>query len=227
MPNTRHFRSALRIALWWSLVGTVSLGTGGGALAASTSPCLGPAIAAERHHPMPAGLLQAIAVVESGVNGRPHPWALNVNGRVIYANSRETAQRHLKDKQGRIRGRIFAGCMQLSVKHHRMYFASVEQIFDPRENVARAARYLAQHYEESGDWARAIRRYNGGTPRRQAAYLCKVLSALIAIEPRSALTIERSRCGRLGLDPWPPPSSDRIVPDPTPNMRLWDRRENT
>jgi hypothetical protein len=162
---------------------------------AGPNPCTASIREAERNHRIPPGLLQAMALLESGVNGQPYPWAINVGGRVIYAKSQDQAQKVLGERQASGRKNLYAGCLQLSVKHHRANFGSIGDMLTPQRNVSYAARYLAGHYEDYGDWPAAVRRYNGGRPRQAAAYYCKVWRILGEIRPESAREIDNGRCG--------------------------------
>jgi soluble lytic murein transglycosylase-like protein len=173
--------------------------------AAAPNLCTPSIVEAERAYGIPEGLLLAMAVQESGVNGRPHPWALNLGGRVVYASSIDAAQRILGERRAKGRKNLYAGCMQLSVFHHGGAFGSLRDLLQPQRNVAYAARYLAGHYEDYGDWQAAVRRYQGGKARQSAAYLCRVLRTLAEIRPETARRLDTGRCG--------PPPSIAVRPD--------------
>ncbi|HYH22759.1 MAG TPA: transglycosylase SLT domain-containing protein [Azospirillum sp.] len=156
--------------------------------------CVTSAIEVERTLNIPSGLLVAIALVESGQDGVPHPYAMSVNGRPIMARSTQDAVRHLKDRQGQIRSNVYVGCMQLSLTHHRGQFNPVERIADPRENVAYAGRLLLRLHGEEGNWRSAVARYNGASMRRAQAYVCKVWQHLSELDGSSAKLLESSKC---------------------------------
>jgi hypothetical protein len=171
-----------------------------GIAAAGPNPCTSSIVEAEKANGIPAGLLQAMSVLESGVNGQPHPWALNLGGRVVYAGNLDAAQRLLGARKAKGRKNLFAGCMQLSVFHHGGAFSSLGELLLPQRNVAYAARYLAGHYEDLGDWQAAVRRYNGGKPQQSAAYFCRVMSILADIKPETARKLDTGRCGTAIFD---------------------------
>ncbi len=174
---------------------------------AFANPCTSAIDAAERAYGVPPRLLLAIAITESGVNGIPYPWTVHVAGRAFYAPSQAAASRHLRDPKGRLRANAFAGCMQLSVKYHRENFGSPEQMLNPAANVDYAARFLASLKADYSTWAAAIVRYQGGKPRQQQAYLCRVWRTLGVLEPASLRELETKRCGAL-------PEAALVAPEP-------------
>lgn len=164
--------------------------------AAKPDGCLDSILVAEAELGIPRGLLLGISLVESGSSGFPAPFALNVGGKAIYAKSEAEAARYLRDPQGRLRSGVMAGCMQLSLSHHKNSFRPVEKIVDPQSNVRFAARYLVRLRAETGSWAGAVARYNGGTKGKGRIYQCKVHSKLAALGAESAGLIDASRCKR-------------------------------
>ncbi|MSP48542.1 MAG: lytic transglycosylase domain-containing protein [Alphaproteobacteria bacterium] len=168
-----------------------------GIASAAPNLCTTGVAEAERTHGIPEGLLLAMAIQESGVSGQPYPWALNLGGRVVYASTQDAAQKILGERRAKGRKNLYAGCMQLSVFHHGRAFASLRDLLQPQRNVAYAARYLAAHYDDYGDWQAAVRRYQGGKARQSAAYFCRVLRTLGEIRPATARSLDTGRCGLL------------------------------
>lgn len=156
--------------------------------------CLSSILEAEADLGIPRGILLSIALVESGQSGYPAPFALNVAGRAVFARSEVDAARYLRDPQGRLRSGVMAGCMQLSLSHHRDGFRPVEKIVDPQANVRYAAVYLVRLRGETGSWAAAVARYNGGSGDRGRQYQCKVHGYLQALKAESATLIDGTRC---------------------------------
>jgi len=190
--------------------------------------CVVSAAEAERSFGIPEGLLQAMAIHESGVNGKPYPWALNLGGRVVYAGNLDAAQKILGERRAKGRKNLYAGCMQLSVYYHGSAFGSLRDLLQPKGNVSYAAKYLASHYEDYSSWEAAVRRYQGGKSRQSAAYFCKVLRVLKDIKPRTARELDNGRCGPMpliaetpGIAETPEPT---VIPAATPLSRL-DLRE--
>ena len=185
---------------------------------AGPNPCTASVAEAERIFGIPEGLLQAMAINESGMKGQPYPWALNVGGRVVYAGNLDAAQKILDERRAKGRKNLFAGCMQLSVHHHGNAFGSLRDLLQPKRNVAYAAKYLASHFEDYSDWELAVRRYQGGKSRQSAAYFCKVLRILRDIKPRTARELDNGRCG-----PMPSiaetPAEPAVIPASAPLSR--------
>jgi hypothetical protein len=148
--------------------------------------CRAAIAAAELRHGIPAGLLQAIGLVESGradpATGRrmPWPWAVNAEGRGALHESREAALAMVRQAEAGGMRSIDIGCMQVNRMHHPHAFASLEQGFDPVANADYAARFLRQLREgpAGGDWMKAAGFYHSQTPERAEGYRAKVQAAL-------------------------------------------------
>lgn len=144
--------------------------------------CLAEIARQEQEHGLPAGLLGAIAVVESGratADGsrQPWPWTLNVDGRGGYFASREEAALALEEHVRR-GASVDVGCMQVNLAHHPKAFAAPHQALDPRDNVAYAARFLRALYRETGSWSDAAAYYHSRTPALAEAYARRVAVVL-------------------------------------------------
>ncbi len=162
--------------------------------AAAQEGCVAHAIDAEQKLNIPSGMLLAIALVESGMDGAPNPYAVSADGRAIMARTPQDAARHLRDRSGKLRQNTYVGCMQISVQVHKGQFQPLERIVDPRENVWYAGRMLLRLHGEEGSWKAALARYNGTSPRRAQAYLCKVWQNLVELDQGSAKLIESPKC---------------------------------
>lgn len=156
--------------------------------------CVTHAVEAERKMNIPSGLLVAIALVESGQDGAPHPFAMSVQGRALFARNATEAARYLRDSRGQLKPNTYVGCMQLSVATHRGQFQPVDRIVEPRENVFYAGRLLVRLHGEEGSWKSALARYNGGSPRSAQGYVCKIWQHLSELDGKSAKLIESPRC---------------------------------
>jgi len=156
--------------------------------------CVAHAIDAEQKLNIPAGMLLAIALVESGTDGSPNPYAISAGGRAIMARSTADAARHLRDRSGKPRENTYVGCMQLSLGVHKGQFQPLERIVEPRENVWYAGRLLLRLHGEEGSWKAALARYNGTSPRRAQAYVCKVWQNLVELDEGSAKLIASPKC---------------------------------
>jgi hypothetical protein len=177
--------AAVAAAMWFIPPGT-----------AQAASCTEHVLEAEQELSIPRGLLLSIALVESGQDGSPQPFAMNLDGKTVYSDSASEAKAHLLDKQGRVRQNATVGCMQLSVQHHRANFRPVERILDPSANVWYAARYLKRLRADSGSWSVAVARYNGGSRSQQREYTCKIYQHLESLDKTSASLLEGTRCAQ-------------------------------
>ncbi|MFV3073094.1 transglycosylase SLT domain-containing protein [Niveispirillum fermenti] len=149
--------------------------------APARAACLDHIVAAEKEFSIPKGILMAVSLVESGSGGAPSPYAMNIRGRTVSPRTEAEAATYLRDNQGNLRGAVYAGCMQLSLTHHKQAFRPVEKIVNPEANVRYAARYLVTLRRETGSWAGAVARYNGASGTKAAAYQCKIKQQLVSL----------------------------------------------
>ncbi len=131
---------------------------------------------------LPANLLGAIAVVESGRRrvdtGRiePWPWTINAEGVGAFYETKAAAIAAVQALQARDVRSIDVGCMQINLMHHPDAFASLEQAFDPQANANYGARFLSQLRSQTGDWIAAAGIYHSATPNLAADYRRLVLA---------------------------------------------------
>jgi soluble lytic murein transglycosylase-like protein len=143
---------------------------------------------AERDYDIPSGLVQAIAQVESGHN----PWAVAVGSKTMVKNDKDDAARVIRSRPAK---GIYVGCMQLSVKHHEWAFDDKLDMLDPAQNVDYGAQLLVELQEATGNWSKAVQRYQGGSPAQQQRYACKIAMKLRGIDPKSPALAQLPRCG--------------------------------
>ena len=143
----------------------------------------GQAIAAtERGARLPAQLLGTIAVIESGRRDpktgsvRPWPWTINAENIGSFFDTKEQAIAAVQALQARGVRSIDVGCMQVNLMHHADAFSSLEEAFDPRANVAYAARFLNQLFAQLATWPRAAAAYHSQTPEIGADYERRVMA---------------------------------------------------
>lgn len=146
------------------------------ASAGPRSDCLDAVRAAEVKHDLPDGLLVAVALAESGL----HAHALNIGGQSYYPDSRAEARRLLA--RASAGESVMAGCVQVNAQVHAP--GGSDWPLDPRRSADWAARYLRQHYANTGNWADALRRWNGGGPAANKL-VCRVEAKLQAVNPHS------------------------------------------
>ena len=145
--------------------------------------CRGAIQAAERGRDLPAHLLAAIGRVESGrkdpTSGDwyPWPWTVNAEGEGFFYDTKAEAVAAVRAMQARGMRSIDVGCMQVNLMHHPDAFPTLDLAFEPRVNVAYAARFLRELHARAGDWAKAAALYHSATPGLGAEYQRKVLAA--------------------------------------------------
>ncbi|MTJ81585.1 MAG: lytic transglycosylase domain-containing protein [Telmatospirillum sp.] len=139
--------------------------------------------AAERFYGLPPGLLLAIALTESGRNGSPYPWALNVGGQPVMAPSYQEAAALLRLPDGRPRRDVAVGCMQIHMTYHLESFNDPEWALHPKYNVWYAASFLDGLRRRYGNLSSAVAHYHASDPAAQRLYLCQVARHLAATAP--------------------------------------------
>jgi hypothetical protein len=130
---------------------------------------------------VPIDILLAITRVETGRGGgelRPWPWTINADGVGDWYPTKAAAVAAATAHQTDGTTTFDVGCFQLNIKWHGDGFATLADMFDPTQNAAYAATFLAQLYQESGDWAAAVSAYHSRTPDLAAEYLAKVKAVL-------------------------------------------------
>ncbi len=146
---------------------------------------------AAQKYGLPADVLYAIALVESGRSTSAHgkkvwPWTLNVDHRAVYAESDTKAIRVLEASIAEGVAPIAVGIMQVLWSAHAWRFDhDPEKALDPHRNIDVGAWILRENFDASGDLWKAVGLYYAGsldTPRRKAqadAYRMRVARALV------------------------------------------------
>ena len=155
----------------------------------------------EREHGIPVHLLAAIASTESGrwhsglKMPLPWPWTINAEGKGQYFSSKQEAVNEVRRLQARGVKSIDVGCMQVNLYHHADAFANLNEAFDPKTNVAYAAKFLKNNYNEIGSWKKAAAAYHSRTPSLGNKYIGLVYNAWRRIinEVRSAKAVKSAQ----------------------------------
>jgi len=138
--------------------------------------------AAERHG-VPAAILHSVGLTETGRAGQLHPYALNIEGKSAFPETRAASLRLFRAARQQGKRLIDLGCMQINYHYHGQEFASPADMLDPGKNVDYAARFLAELHDRHGyNWTMAVARYHAG-PTNNAAhkrYVCRVIRNLVA-----------------------------------------------
>lgn len=141
-------------------------------LAASTFPdlCRKAARDAADRSGVPYDVLMAVSLVETGRNGEPWPWTVNIGGDGQWLESAEAASDVVEDALNKGLTNVDLGCFQLNLRWHAGAFASVEDMLDPGRNALYAANFLAGHFAKTGDWSLAAAAYHSATPEHADRY---------------------------------------------------------
>ena len=154
-----------------------------GAWAADEALCLEAIARVEARGGLPRGLLQAIAVTESGYRATgtadfaPWPWTVNNGGDGRYFDSKDEAIGWVGELLRQKRRNVDLGCMQINLMHHPEAFDDLEEGLDPLTNVTYGARFLMALKDETGSWERAVERYHNAEPALGAAYRQRIYAS--------------------------------------------------
>lgn len=136
---------------------------------------------AERKHRIPAQLLSAIALTESGrwMAGEgvivAWPWTVYAEGEGRIFDNRAAAvaaARSLSDQGVR---NIDVGCMQINLQYHAAAFTSLNDALSPAANIDYAARLLRRLYIRHRSWLQAVAYYHSATKSLNTVYRAKVI----------------------------------------------------
>lgn len=131
---------------------------------------------------IPEGILYSVGLTETGRKGSLSPYALNVEGKAYFPGSLQEAFAQVATARGQGAKLIDIGCMQINLMYHGERFASLQDMFDPAQNVAYAARFLRELYDRHETWTMAVARYHAGPNNNpaQQRYVCRVIANLVA-----------------------------------------------
>ena len=171
-------RKGLRIALAAASIYSASVAS---ALAGGNA-CEAEILRAAATYGVPAGILYAVGLTETGRKGSLQPYALNVEGHAIFAGSRQEAVVEFEKARANGARLIDLGCMQINHHYHAENFAGVRQMLDPHLNVDYAARFLVKLKSRHKSWSMAVARYHAGPDNdpAQKRYVCRVIANLVA-----------------------------------------------
>ena len=131
---------------------------------------------------VPLGILYAVGLTETGRRETLQPYALNIEGKSRFTGNRRAALAIFETAYRRGARLIDVGCMQINHHWHREQFSSLSEMFDPRHNVAYAARFLRKLRRREGSWTLAVARYHAGPNNNpaQKRYVCTVIRNMVA-----------------------------------------------
>ena len=149
---------------------------------ASTGICEREIAAAADKYGVPEGILYSVGLTETGRRGSLQPWALNIEGKAVFAASRKDAISAFSDARTRGARLIDLGCMQINHHYHGDQFSSPDDMLNPRKNVEYAAKFLSRLHSRHVTWTMAVARYHAGPDNdpAQKRYVCRVIANLVA-----------------------------------------------
>lgn len=150
---------------------------------ASTNACETEILRAADRYGIPAGILYAVGLTETGKKGSLQPNAMNIGGKAVFPKSRSEALAAFAAAQREGKTLIDLGCMQVNHHYHAEHFRSVNEMLDPHKNVDYAARFLASLHARHTTWSMAVARYHAGPNNdpAQKIYVCRVIANMVAV----------------------------------------------
>lgn len=150
---------------------------------ASTNACETEILRAADRYGIPAGILYAVGLTETGKKGSLQPNALNIEGKAVFPKNRSEALAAFATARRQGRKLIDLGCMQVNHHYHSEHFRSVNDMLDPHKNVDYAARFLASLHARHTTWSMAVARYHAGPDNdpAQKIYVCRVIANMVAV----------------------------------------------
>ena len=116
-----------------------------------------------KSHQVPADILYAIALTESGTRYRgdaiPWPWALNIDGQSVFCESQQDAVYRVSQAIWHEQS-VDIGLMQVNWRWHRQRFSTIDESLVPIKNLSAGAAILYEQFEHTNDWWEAVGRYH-------------------------------------------------------------------
>jgi soluble lytic murein transglycosylase-like protein len=131
---------------------------------------------------VPVGILYAVGLTETGRKGSLQPYALNIEGKAVFASSRSEAIATFRTARQQGAKLIDLGCMQINHHYHSEHFSDLGDMLDPHRNVDYAARFLVKLKARHESWSMAVARYHAGPNNdpAQKRYVCRVIANMVA-----------------------------------------------
>ncbi len=150
---------------------------------ADTSLCQAEIDQVEKGSRIPAQMLKAISMVESGRWDKkakrivPWPWTVMARGEGKFFENRHQAINYVKGLLMAGIRNIDIGCMQINWQYHGDKFPSIESMFEPQYNVRYAAKFLIDLKETHRSWTQAIAHYHSSTTKFNRPYKKRVFDS--------------------------------------------------
>ncbi len=142
--------------------------------------CTVHAAAQEQANRIPKGLIQAVALAESGrwlaedQSTLPWPWTVTSGKDSFYLPTKSAAIAKVQELKAAGRTNIDVGCMQINLHYHPDAFASLDEAFDPDSNIAYGIKFLKDLRQQTRSWGKATAFYHSQNRERGTAYRTKV-----------------------------------------------------
>jgi Transglycosylase SLT domain len=134
----------------------------------------------EQAERIPPGLVRAVAMAESGrwlaqdKSTEPWPWTVTSGADSFYLSSKEEAIAKVRELKASGRTNIDVGCMQINLHYHPDAFSTLDDAFDPDQNVAYGTKFLKGLRVKTRSWGKATAFYHSQNRARGIAYRDKV-----------------------------------------------------
>ena len=156
---------------------------------------------------VPLAVLQALTRAETGRGAggglEPWPWAVNQAGQGHWFDSAQEAVQFVEAQLEFGYTNLDVGCFQLNHRWHSDGFTSLTQMFQPQENALYAAQYIAEKYQETGDWVQAAGAYHSGTVEHAERYSARFEQILADLGDGLPVPDGVIRLAELAADPVP------------------------
>ena len=142
--------------------------------------CATQAAAQEQANRIPAGLVLAVALAESGrwleedQATKPWPWTVTSGRDSFYLPTKTAAIAKVRELKASGRTNIDVGCMQINLHYQPKAFSSLDEAFDPDANVAYGTKFLKDLRLQTRSWGKATAFYHSRNRTRGIAYRSKV-----------------------------------------------------
>ncbi len=181
LPTRRHWIPyCMALGAWPLLMATLCLVVAMPAFGSTRKICTVHAAAQEQANRIPRGLVQAVALAESGrwlsedQSTLPWPWTVTSGHDSFYLPTKDAAIAKVRELKAAGRTNIDVGCMQINLHYHPDAFASLEEAFDPDSNVAYGTQFLKELRLKTRSWGKATAFYHSQNRERGNAYRTKV-----------------------------------------------------
>ena len=120
-------RALMPVLALVALTAFISDGLMPGRAQAATGVCEAEILAAARAHGVPPGILHSVGLTETGRKGSLYPYALNIEGRTVYARSRREALAEFERARAEGKTLIAANIVGVSEKSDAQLDASAKE----------------------------------------------------------------------------------------------------